>query len=199
MKCDNERKTTNFLSKSGRASSLSNKDIQALVKSVNNKTKISQRRLAPRFEVHQSTISRTLKNKTTVKMYTRKSASKYRNKNQKMRAQLNCWKLCKVLKSHLQLILDDEKYFSLTGDISCNRKYYTTDPFTASSEVEYGTKMKFEPKLLVWMAVSQKDVSSIYVHRSAIIIKKKIHLNECIQKQLLLFIKCHHKGDNILF
>ena len=56
--------------------------------------------------------------------------------------------------------------------------------------------MKFEPKLLVWMAVSQKDISSIYVHRSATVIKQKIYLNECI---LLPFIKHHHKDVNVLF
>ena len=122
-KRDDERRTTKFLPKSGRPSRLSNKDVQALVKSVNNKTGISQRRIARRFEVHQLTISRTLKNKTTVKIYTRKSAPKYRNENQTKRAQLNFWKLYKVLKLHVQLILDDEKYFSLTGDISCNRQY----------------------------------------------------------------------------
>ena len=37
-----KRKTKNFLPKSGRPSNLSNKDAQALVKSVNNKIGISQ-------------------------------------------------------------------------------------------------------------------------------------------------------------
>ena len=87
LKRYDERKIINFLPKSGRPSRLSNKDIQAPVKRVNNKTGISQRRLARRFGVHQSTISRTLKNKTTVKIYTRKSAPKYRNENQKQCAQ----------------------------------------------------------------------------------------------------------------
>ena len=114
-------------------------------------------------------------------------------------AQLNCWELYKVLKPHVQLILDDETYFPLTGDLSCNRQYYTTDSFTASSEVKYKTKVKFKPKLLVLIAVSQKGVSSTYVHHSAIPVKKKIYLNECIRKQLLPFIKYHHKGDNTLF
>ena len=152
------------------------------MKSVNNKIGISQRRLAPRFGFHQSTISCTLTNKTTVKIYTRKSAPKYRNKNQKQHGLLNYWKLYKVLKPYVQLILDDEKYFSRTGDISCKSKYYTTDSFTASTEVKYKTKMKFELKLLVWMTVSQRGISSTYVHRSAIAVKQKIYLNECTRK-----------------
>ena len=140
-KRDDERRTTTFLSKLGRPSRLSNKDVQAQVNSVNNKTEISQRRLARRFGVHQSTTLRILKNKTIVTIYTGKSAPKYRDETQKKRAQLNCWKLDKVLKPHVPLILDDEKYFSLTGDISCNGKYYTTGSFTAPPEVKYKTKM----------------------------------------------------------
>ena len=167
MKRYDERKTTNFLLKSGRPSKLSNKDVQALVKSVNNKTGINQRRFARQFGAHQSMISRFIKSKTTVKIYALKSAPKYRNENQKQRAQLNCWKLYKILKLHVQLILDDEKYFSLTEDISYNPKYCTTDSFTTTPEVKYKTKIKFEPKPLVWMAVAQKGISSIFVHRSA--------------------------------
>ena len=49
------------------------------------------------------------------------------------------------------------------------------------------------------MVVSQKGVSSIYVHHSAIPIKQKMYLNECIRKRLFPFIKYHHKDDNILF
>ena len=103
------------------------------------------------------------------------------------------------MKPDIQLILDDEKYFSLNGDISCNRKYYTTGRSTALPEVKFKTKMKFELKLLVWMAVSQKGISSIYVHRSTIPIKQETYLHDCIRKRSLPFINCHHKNDNVLF
>ena len=49
------------------------------------------------------------------------------------------------------------------------------------------------------MAVSQKGISSIYVHRSTIAIKQETYLQDCIRKYLLLFINCHHKNDNVLF
>ena len=105
----------------------------------------------------------------------------------------------KILRPDVQLILDNEKYFALNGDISCNRKYYTTDRSTAPPEVKFKTKMKFEPKLLVWMAVSQKGISSIYVHRSTIAIKQETYLHDCIRKRLFPFINRHHKNDNVLF
>ena len=77
------------------------------------------------------------------------------------------------MKPDVQLILDDEKYFSLNGDIACYRKYDTTDRSTALPKVKFKTKIKFELKLLVWMAVSQKGISSIYVHHSTIAIKQE--------------------------
>ena len=82
-----------FLSKSGRPPKISDKEVQSLVKTVNNKTGISQRRLGRQFGVHQSTISRTLKKRTSVKIFTRKKAPKYRDENQKHRAQSNSWTL----------------------------------------------------------------------------------------------------------
>ena len=48
--------------------------------------------------------------------------------------------------------------------------------------------MKFEPKLLVWMAVSQKGISSIYVHHSTIVIKQETYLHDCIRKRLSIVI-----------
>ena len=83
LKRYDERKTTNFLPKSSRPSKLSNKDVQILVKSVNNKTSINQCRLARRFHV----LSRI---KLQSNYITRKSVPKYRNENRKRRAQLNC-------------------------------------------------------------------------------------------------------------
>ena len=103
------------------------------------------------------------------------------------------------MKPDVHLISDDEKYFSLNGDIACNCEYYTTDRSTALPKVKFKTKMKVEPKLLVWMTVSQKGISSIYVHRSAIANKQETDLHDRIRKGLLPFINRHHKNDNVLF
>ena len=53
------------------------------------------------FGVHQSTISRTLKKKTSVKIFTRRKSPKYRDENQKYRAQSNSWTLYKILKPNV--------------------------------------------------------------------------------------------------
>jgi transposase len=126
-----------FLPKSGRPSKIFVKEVKALVRSVTNKTGVSQRRLGRRFSVHQSTISRIIKDQTTIKIYKQKSGPKYTNDDQQRRAKSNCLKLHKILKPNVQLILDDEKYFTLSGNIPCNRQYYTTDPKTTPPEVKF--------------------------------------------------------------
>jgi transposase len=194
-----EHGTTNFLPKSGRPSKMSDKKVNELIKKVNNKTGVSQRRLGRRFRVHQSTISRIINNRTTIKIYKRKSAPKYTDHDQERRAKLNCLKLYKILKPDVQLILDDEKYFTLSGNSYDSRHYYTSDPKTTPSDLKYRKKKKYEEHLLVWMAISTKGISSIYVHRSKVAIRQGSYLNECLRKRLLPFINKHHKNDSILF
>ena len=192
LKKYNVHKTTTFLSKSGRPPKISEKEVQSLVKTVNNKTSVSQRRLGRQFGVHQSRISRTLMKRTSVRIFTRRKASKYRDENQKNRVQSNSWTLYKILKPDVQLILDDEKYFSLNGNISCNRKYYTTDRSTAPPEVKFKTKMKFEPKLLFGRQSLRKAF-----HRFTVLHKSPAPINLFHKKQkikyfnmLLKFISC---------
>ena len=81
LKKYNLHKTTTFLSEFGRPPKISDKEVQSLVK-----TDISQCRLGRQFSVHQSTISRTLKKSTSIKIFTRRKAHKYQDENQKHRA-----------------------------------------------------------------------------------------------------------------
>ena len=178
MKKYNVHKTTTFLSKSGRLPKISDKEVitcQDWYRSTPTLVYINQRSHVLSRRVLQ--LKYLLEEKLrSIKMKT---------KNTELNQILGHYK---ILKPDVQLILDDEKYFSLNGDISCNRKYYTTDRSTAPSEVKFKIKMKFEPNLLVWMAVSQKSIASIYVHRSTIAIKQETYLHDYIRKRLSIII-----------
>lgn len=98
------------------------------------------------------------------------------------------------------LILDDEKYFKLCGDnVSGNRFFYSTDPTTTPPNIKFQKKKKFEPKVMIWMAISAKGFSDVYVHKSKQAVSTNIYLNECINKRLLPFIEKHHPNGNFLF
>lgn len=104
------------------------------------KTGISLRQISRKFTVGISTIHRHLKAMGMV--YRRKKrAPKYADQ-QLQEIPKGAARFCRTLeKGRVELILDDEKYFSLHNDsISTNRGFYTSNPSIAPPEV------KFEPE-----------------------------------------------------
>ncbi|CAF2066567.1 unnamed protein product [Rotaria magnacalcarata] len=89
--------TTKYLPKSGRPYKISDKQLDGLVKSVNNRCGLSQRKLGRRFGVHHSTISRTLRKRTSVVIRKRRKAPKMNSEDQESRARKNCGKMYRKL------------------------------------------------------------------------------------------------------
>lgn len=192
--------TTKDLSRSGRPVKLSTKDLNTLVQSVNNQCGLSQRKLARRFRVHHSTISRNLRQRTSVVIRKRKKAPKMDSEQQQNRARKNCGKLYRKLLNGYDLIIDDEKYFKLSGNnVIGNRYFYSTDPSTAPPNIKFQQQTKFEQKVMIWMAISSKGISNVYIHQSKQGVNQDIYLKECINRRLLPFIDKYHSNGNILF
>ena len=83
---------------------------------------------------------------------------------QEVRAQNSCGRLYQMLTDQCDIVMDDEKYFKLFGNnVMGNRYFYSIDPSTAPSHVKFQKKAKLEPKVLIWMAISSKEVSNVYV------------------------------------
>ncbi|CAF5075597.1 unnamed protein product, partial [Rotaria magnacalcarata] len=108
--------TTKYLPKSGRPYKISDEQLDGLVKSVNNRCGLSQRKLGRWFWVHHSTISRTLRKRTSVVIRRRRKAPKMNSKDQENRARKNCGKMYRNLLGGCNVILDDEKYSKLSGN-----------------------------------------------------------------------------------
>ena len=81
------------------------------------------------------------------------------SEDQEKRAKTNCGKLYRKWLPDCDLMLDDEKLFTLTGDnVIGNRFFDSTDPTAASADIKFRKKKKFEPKIMVWMAMSSNGV-----------------------------------------
>ena len=160
--------TTKDLPRNGRPLKLSKKNLNNIVKSLNNRCRLSQRKIARRFKMHYSTISRNLQRRTSIVIRKRRKAPKMNNEQQQVRARKNCGKsLYRKLFNGCDLIMNDEKYFKLTGNnVIGNRYFYSTDPTTAPPKVNFQCKTKFEAKVMIWMVTSSKGTSDIYVHKS---------------------------------
>ena len=122
------------------------------------------------------------------------------SKEQQRRARKNCGKLYRKLLNDEDLIIDDEKFFKLSGNnVLGNRYFYSTDPSVAPPNIRFQQKTQFESKVMVWMAISTKGVSNVYVHRGKQAVDQKIYLKECINRRLLPFVDKYHSNRNILF
>ena len=138
---------TTFFPRTGRPFKLSNQKLNQLVKSVNNRCGVCKRKLARRFGVNQSTTSRNLRQKTSIVIRKRRKVPKMNNQEQAERARRNCGKLYKTIPRDWDIILNDEKYFSLTNsDIDGNQFYCSMDPEETPTHIEFKEKQNFERK-----------------------------------------------------
>lgn len=96
--------------------------------------------------------------------------------------------------------MDDEKYFSFSwNNGNINSGFYSDDLKKTPDKVRYSAKAKFEPKVLVWAAISAKGISQLYIQDSkAMAVNADVYINKCLVK-LEKFIKDRHSEDDILF
>ena len=81
------------------------------------------------------------------------------------------------------IIIDDESYFPLSNsDLSENAGFYTSDLDATPNEVKLKRKSKYEPKLLVWIALSEKGVSKYYIAPSGQAVNENVYISKCLVK-----------------
>ncbi|XP_074602617.1 uncharacterized protein LOC141856241 [Brevipalpus obovatus] len=90
--------------------------------------------------------------------------------------------------------MDDEKYFTFSDTNSPENSGIWADNFNeAPDNFKYKPKSKFLKKVLVWVAISDRGISDLYIIRSSSVsINQQNYLTECIRKRLLKFIKEKH-------
>ena len=85
---------------------------------------------------------------------------KYKDEDAKREASKRCRIFYQKLKT-LVFVIDDEKYCSLSGfQMSANRGYYTSDLSRTPMAVKNYAKKKFEPKVMLWIAMPPKGMST---------------------------------------
>ncbi|XP_031621019.1 uncharacterized protein LOC116339337 [Contarinia nasturtii] len=185
--------------KSGRPPKLSVRTTKSLLSSAKNKDGQSTRRLSRKFEVSSSTVHRILK-KNNIVYRKQKGASKYTPNQLEIIP-----KCCRALRdTHFSngkfIILDDESYFTFAHhELSENDGFYTDNIEATPDNVKYAGKAKFEPKVLVWVAISSKGISAPIIRpQEAEAINSDIYIDQCLPK-LKQFIENHHARDEIMF
>lgn len=172
-----------------------------LLKAASDKKGVTSRKLARKFNIDRSYVSKLLA-KGQVKWHRRERApAATPEQEQKQRAR--CRKLSRErlpAKSDISIIMDDESFFPFKHDeMPGNAGYYTSDKENTPPEVRYRRKKKFPPKLLVWMAISDRGYSELFFVPNKGSINGEVYRTECIERRLLPFITKHHSDGNYLF
>lgn len=184
---------------SGRKAKIMTKgNIKNLITAINDHASISTRRLAKRFNCDHSYVVKTIKKKTDIRYHNRMTVP-YRTEKQKASCRPRCGRILKKFPEH-EFILDDESYFTFANtEKNSNVGFWSADVSATSHSVKFKAKKKFEPKLLVWLAVSQRGISAPFIAPSGTAINQHIYLKECIIKRLLPFIEKYHSEGNYVF
>jgi hypothetical protein len=173
-------------------------NVKKIEKMFNNRDGISLRKAASKLKCHHQTVKNILKQHTNIKCYKKRKIPK-RTEAQKKAARPKCKKIFERFKSY-DFILDDESYFTLSHTTqSGNDRFYSSDREKTPNNVKYSEKSKFESKVLVWLAISNRGVSKLFMVPSGLAINQHVYLKECIIKRLVPFIKKHHQNGDYVF
>jgi len=183
---------------SGRPAKIATKrNLGKIKKMVDHKDGCSQKRVAATFGCCHQYVSRILKKRLGVKCY-KKIKKPAMTPEQKKRTRPKCRKMAKLYKD--EDIIDDESYFTLThSSLAGNDRFYSSDIQKTPDDVKYKFKSKFEPKLLVWLAISPRGMSRPYFVPSGLAVNQHIYLEQCIQKRLMPFIKNKYPMGRYIF
>jgi transposase len=169
--------------------------VRELYRQVNHSDKYTYSSAARKFNVCPKTIKRWLEKKN-IRKYKKKKSPKY-TETQKIMVKRQCAWLYRYYRSY-DFVIDDEKYFTLSH--SMNDSYFSSPTKSKTpEEVSHNFKSKFEPKLMLWIAISKYGVSKSYFRPSGQAINQNIYLNKCIKKRLIPFINANHSDNNYLF
>ena len=184
---------------SGRvAKIMTSKGIKRLNDMFDHTDQVSTRQAARKFGCTHPHIIKTLSKYTEINAYTKQGIPD-RQENQKERIKTGIDRLYRKFQGK-SVILDDEFYFTLShSTINGNGTYYSSDRDKTPASVKYRIKRKFEPKVLVWLAGSDKGLSEPFFVPSRLAVNKTIYEKECIKKRLVPFIKAHHVDGNYVF
>ena len=99
-----------------------------------------------------------------------------------------------------QFIIDDESYFTLSNaNLSGNDIFCSNNRNMTVSYIKNYDKAKYEPKLLVWLAISPAGRSDFKIVPTNMPINQQNYLEDCLKKRLLPFIYIYQRGCKYLF
>ena len=188
------------IKRSGRPTSWTSANKTKLKRLTNNRTGVSQRGLARKFQVNQSTISRQLA-KMNINYRKREKTPKYTEKQKEKSKNLSRLLFNHLRNANCAVVMDDEKYFTYSGhQMPGTAGYYSNNKDTCPEKVRFAGQQKFPPKILVWAAILERGISQVLIRpQKSPAIDADIYIAECLEKRLLPFLHRYHGDFNYIF
>lgn len=191
-------KTSKDLPRCGRPRKLGTREVKRLVNSFKNRDGKSQRVEAKKFNVCQKTISNYLKKNKV--QYRKKERAPFVTSNQLEKITRTSRKLATKTFVGKIVVLDDEKYFTYgNSSVAGNDGYYTNDKSTTPDDVRFQHKSKFEPKVLMWIAISENGISQPYFQESSTAITSEVYINKCLRPMLIPYLRRNYNQSDYVF
>lgn len=197
-----ERKTVERKAGSGKVpAKLPTTVRKRLVRAAADRNGVTQRKLASKFGVSQPYVCKVLQEEGL--KHHKKEKAPHWTPELDIRQRRCCRKLSRDFcppSSTVEIIVDDESYFPFENhSVPSNAGYYSADKENTPPEVRFSFRKKFEPKLLVWVALSSRGHSDLYFVPRRCSINGEVYRNECISGRLIPFIQEHHSDGDYLF
>jgi CTP-dependent riboflavin kinase len=172
--------------------------IRKLKNAFNHRKGCSQKKVAKKLGTSQQYVSKLLKNRTSIRCFKRTKKPKM-TAQQVAVARPKCARLLRKYRS-VDFILDDESYFTLSNTtLAGNDRFYSDEVEKTPYDVRNKFKAKYEPKLLVWLAISPRGLSRVRFFKSGLAINQNIYRDECMRKCLIPFIRKYYQDGKYVF
>ena len=101
----------------------------------------------------------------------------------------------------LDFVVDDEKYFGLSGfQMSGNRSFYTSDLSKTPIDVATYSEKKFEPKVMLWIAISPKGLSTpVLTSGRSMSVTSSTYITRCLNPCLVPFVQQQYPNGGYIF
>lgn len=197
---DHKQKTgsTARIIASGRPAKIATKrNIRRIANFFNHRSGRSQKNCAGRLGCHRTWIGRILKKHTAIRCR-KKIKQAYQTAIQRQTTRPKCRRLLQANREN-DFIIDDESYFTLSNStLAGNSHFYSDNVDLTPDDVKHRYVQKFEPKVLVWLAISPRGVSKPYFKPSGLSITSQVYL-EIIKSHLEPFIARHYRDGGYVF
>jgi hypothetical protein len=180
---------------SGRkAQIMTNRRKIGLVQTMESQPMISVTQLASKYSCSRQYVQKTLK-LLGFKCYSRQKAPKYSEEQIQLVKRHARWMHDRYKTE--TFVLDDEKYFGLSGPV--NGTYYARERSNVADDVKFVQKAKFEQKLMVYLAISERGISEPLITESRIAVTQQTYTEQCLEGILLPFLRTYHADGNYVF